>query len=69
MSRVLRHEGFIYVGKAIEEQKILFGQRERERVCVCVLTLVHKDKVGLRPIIKVGRNRLNNKRSNAWPWP
>ena len=64
MSRVLRHEGFMYVGKAIDEQKHCLG-KERE----CVLTLVHEDKVGLRPIIKVGRNRLNDKRSNTWPWP
>lgn len=51
MSRVLRHEGFMYVGKAIDEQKYCLG-KERERESV--LTLVHKDKVVLRPIIKVG---------------
>ena len=31
MSRVLRHEGFMYIGKAIDEQKHCWG-KERESV-------------------------------------
>ena len=51
-------------GRLLMNKNVIWAKRER----VCVLTLVRKDKVGLSTNHQVGRNRLNNKRSNAWPW-